>query len=80
MKKVLIEKHRSFETGLFAALAMLELAECLEVCGSTKAYSKNLISKWNRKAAPEQPQYLLRIVPTTENGVVTDKVMVFRVK
>lgn len=79
MEKVLIEKNRTFEQGLFAALATLEPAGFVEVCGSSKAYSQDLVTKWNKKN-PDGPNYKVKTVAALDTGKVQTKVLVLRTK
>lgn len=79
MEKLLILKNKSFENELFDSLSKLKLAECIEVCGSTKAYTKCLLSKWNKDNTNKE-NYIIRTLPLTINEVMTEKVLIFRVK
>ena len=78
MEKVIITKKQTFEQGLFGALATLEPSGFVEVCGSTKAYTRDLISKWNR--SHDSPQYKLKVVAALEAARIEEKVIVVRTK
>lgn len=77
--KVVIEKRKSFADGLFEALATLEPSGSIEVCASTKHYTQNLISKWNR-AHRDGPCYKVQLLEYQLSGRDELKVTVCRVK